>query len=128
MIDVEKHIAYWRKGATEDLESAGILVEKGRFRQGLFFAHLAIEKTLKAHVTRITGEVPPKTHNLPALAAKTKMSMPNDISDALLELNLYQMEGRYPGESPASIDASIAEKDLNQASKVVKWLNQQFPQ
>jgi hypothetical protein len=31
-------------------------VARGRTRHGLFFAHLALEKTLKAHVCRATNE------------------------------------------------------------------------
>lgn len=39
-----------------------------KIRHGLFLAHLALEKTLKAHVCRTTGELAPKTHNLVRLA------------------------------------------------------------
>jgi len=42
MIDVEKQIAYWRAGAEEDWEVAVDLVESGKARHGLFFAHLAL--------------------------------------------------------------------------------------
>ncbi len=54
MIDIEKQIAYWRKGASEDWHVAKQLVKSQQTRHGLFFAHLALEKLLKAHVCRHT--------------------------------------------------------------------------
>ena len=49
MIDAEKQIVYWRKGAEEDIAVARELLEKKRIRHGLFFVHLSLEKMLKAH-------------------------------------------------------------------------------
>ncbi len=51
-VDIEKQIAHWKRGALEDWEVAVELVDKDRYRHGLFFAHLALEKILKAHVCR----------------------------------------------------------------------------
>ncbi len=50
MIDIEKQIAYWRDGSIEDWQVAQELISNGRIRHGLFFAHLSLEKLLKAHV------------------------------------------------------------------------------
>jgi len=54
MFDVEKQIAYWRGGAEEDMAVARELIAGKRVRHGLFFAHLALEKALKAIVCRVT--------------------------------------------------------------------------
>ncbi len=64
MVDVDKHIGYWKGGAEEDIAAAGSLLETGHPRHALFFAHLAVEKMLKAHVTKATGDIPPKIHDL----------------------------------------------------------------
>ena len=48
MIDIQAQIAFWRVGAREDWTVALELVERGRTRHGLSFAHLAIEKALKS--------------------------------------------------------------------------------
>jgi len=53
-MDVQKQIEYWRYGSADDMEAATVLLEKNKFRQALFFAHLAVEKMLKAHVARET--------------------------------------------------------------------------
>ncbi|MFQ6100877.1 MAG: hypothetical protein ACE5OS_06530 [Anaerolineae bacterium] len=43
MIDIEKQIAYWQAGATEDWEIAQELISNKRVRHSLFFAHLTLE-------------------------------------------------------------------------------------
>ena len=54
MINIQKQVQRWRNGATEDWQVALELADLGRTRHSLFFAHLAIEKTLKAHVCQTT--------------------------------------------------------------------------
>lgn len=59
MVDIAKHIAHWRRGALMDWRVANELIENRRYAHGLFFAHLAIEKMLKAHVCKATGNIAP---------------------------------------------------------------------
>jgi len=47
MVDISKQIIFWRDNAKEDWDVARQLVDNGRTRHGLFFAHLALEKSLK---------------------------------------------------------------------------------
>jgi len=68
MVDIGKQILHWRGGADEDWAVAMELIGHDKIRHGLFIAHLALEKTLKAHVCRATGELAPRTHNLARLA------------------------------------------------------------
>ena len=60
MIDIDKKIAFWRGSAEEDMAVARDLVHRNRTRHGLFFAHLALEKALKAHVCRVTKDIAPR--------------------------------------------------------------------
>jgi HEPN domain-containing protein len=64
MVDISKQINYWRDGATEDWAVAQELIDRDKIRHGLFIAHLALEKMLKAHVCRKTAELAPRIHNL----------------------------------------------------------------
>jgi len=65
VIDIEKHVEYWRSGAREDWAVATELVDRGRVRHGLFIGHLALEKALKVLVCRHTlGSA--ATHSQPA--------------------------------------------------------------
>jgi len=52
-MDEAKQVDYWRRGAWEDMMAAGMLVKKRRYRHGLFFGHLSLEKILKAHVVKV---------------------------------------------------------------------------
>ena len=113
-MDVQKQIDYWKKSSQEDLEAAKTLLEKGHFRHALFFAHLAIEKALKAHVTRKTGEVPPKIHNLTRLAEKAALSLASWQRDFLLAFDAHQLEGRYPDTVPAPMDRTEAQDGTRQ--------------
>ena len=83
MIDVPAQIAYWKSGAEEDWQVAVDLVRLGRVRHGLFFAHLALEKVLKAHVCRVTRDVPPRLHLLLRLAERTASVFPKANENSL---------------------------------------------
>jgi HEPN domain-containing protein len=63
------HILYWKSSAAKSLQAANHLFEKNDFVESLFFAHLALEKILKARwVADNDADFPPRTHNLLTLA------------------------------------------------------------
>ncbi len=96
MIDIGKQIAHWRNSAEEDWSVAQDLVSRGKIRHGLFFAHLVLEKTLKAHVCKATGELAAKTHNLVRLSEKAGLKLSDDQIDLLADVSEFNIEGRYP--------------------------------
>jgi len=121
-MDVEKQVEYWRKGAEEDLAVAEELLEKSRFRHALFFAHLAVEKMLKAHVTRATLQIPPRIHNLLKLADKSGLDLSAERIGFLRIFNLYQLHGRYPEEVATVISPKTARDDMAAAKEMLAWL------
>ncbi|HEO71199.1 MAG TPA: HEPN domain-containing protein [Candidatus Hydrogenedentes bacterium] len=125
-MDIEKQVAYWRAGSEEDFEVARELVSSGRFRHGLFFGHLAVEKMLKAHVVVATQEVPPRIHNLSLLAEKAGLQVSEEQAKVLEEFNMYQLEGRYGGQDLPPIDEHTAQRDMRRAAEVLEWLKAQF--
>ena len=126
MVDVPKQIEYWRTSSDEDFAAAQSLLEKGHLRHSLFFAHLAIEKMLKAHVTRQTKDIPPRTHNLLRLAKLAQLKLDPVQLDFLREFNLYQLEGRYPDDKPMSIGLGLTRKEIQKAEKILVWLKTQL--
>ena len=76
---------YWHTGSDEDWEMAEIALEKGKIRHGLFFLHLAMEKLIKAHVFRVTGDLPPKIHNLLTLMQRAKLPIDQKTGECLSE-------------------------------------------
>ena len=75
MIDILKQIDYWRSGAEEDWSVAKKLVKEKKVRHGLFFAHLTMEKLVKAHVCKKTVDLAPRIHNLVRLAEISSLAL-----------------------------------------------------
>ncbi|MCX7049180.1 MAG: HEPN domain-containing protein [Candidatus Sumerlaeota bacterium] len=126
IMDIQKQIDYWRKGAEEDFAAAQTLLEKDHLRHGMFFAHLAVEKMLKAHVVKATQNIPPKIHSLTLLAEKTSLVLDSTRLDFLKDFNLYQMEGRYPYENRVWVDSVQAQRDMAAAREMLEWLKAQL--
>jgi HEPN domain-containing protein len=127
MVDIGKVVAHWRAGATEDWEVATDLVQRGRARHGLFFAHLALEKALKAHVCQRTAELAPYIHDLIRLAAAAGLAVEDRRRDILAKMNAYALGGRYPDAVPTAITQADAESRLRDAREVFEWLMTQLP-
>lgn len=121
-MNAEKHIRYWRTGSDEDWEMAEIALEKGKIRHGLFFLHLAMEKLIKAHVFRVTGDPPPKIHNLLTLMQRAKLPVDQKTGECLSELNTHCLEGRYADEVAPPPSPQRAEKIMQQAQEIRTWL------
>ena len=126
MIDIKKQVAYRRDGSDEDFEVANELVDLGRIRQGLFFAHLALEKMLKAHVCRETKSLAPKIHNLVRLAELANLSTSTSQRTALGRFNQYQLRGRYPDTLKDTISQHKAKVVLQEMEQMLQWLKRQF--
>ena len=122
MVNVRKHIDYWRTGAEEDIAAAGSLLEKGHPRHALFFAHLAVEKMLKAMVVKATDKEPPRIHNLVRLAEIAGVEMSDERLTIFGRLQRFCLEGRYPGSWPPTPSKGRAESGLREAQEVLKWI------
>ncbi|UCD53101.1 MAG: HEPN domain-containing protein [Phycisphaerales bacterium] len=126
MVDADGQIDYWRRGADEDWEVAARLVKDGKSRHGLFSAHLALEKTLKALVCRRTRDIPPRIHNLVRLGELAGLEPDDRQADLLADMNQFNIEGRYPEFRGAAPDAQEAADYLARSQEVLTWLTQQF--
>ena len=120
--DIPKQIKYWINGALDNIETAEILIDKGKRLEGLFFCHLALEKELKAHVTKATQTVPPKTHNLVRLAEIAGLDLQEEVYVFLGDMMEYQVEGRYPEMAPKVPDKKKTTDYSKKSGEVVKWL------
>lgn len=98
----------------------------GRTRHGLFFAHLALEKMLKAHVCRATQDLAPHIHPLLRLAEQAKLDLSEEQLIFLARFDRYQLEGRYPNMLPVAPDVDTARWEMRQAWEIFEWLNQQL--
>ncbi len=122
MINIKTQIEYWKHGAEEDLESAKILIGKNRMLHGLFFCHLAIEKIIKAHVVKTTGEIAPRSHNLIFLSELAQLVFEHDDEIFLGILMKYQLQGRYPDYNPDIPGKDKVQHYITKTEKILQWL------
>lgn len=126
MVDIKKQINHWRDGATEDWEVAQELIERNKIRHGLFIAHLALEKMLKAHVCVKTGELAPRIHNLVRLAEIGGLSLLDSQIDLLADVNEFNIEGRYPELLMPPPTRAEANDYMARIAEVLQCLNSLF--
>lgn len=126
MVDISQQVVYWRKGAAEDWEVANQLVDSDKTRHGMFFAHLALEKLLKAHVCKKTEKLAPQIHNLVRLAEIVGLRLKSEHIDTLAEMNAFNLEGRYPITFVSPPTQKESQAYLNRAEAVFEWLNQKL--
>jgi len=126
MVDLEKQIRHWRGGAEEDWAAAEDLIRLGRVRHGLFFAHLALEKALKAHVCRTTGDLPPRVHQLLRLADRANLPLSDEQRVFLARFDRHHLEGRYPESLLVTLSTDAARQELQTAKEVLVWLIRQL--
>jgi HEPN domain-containing protein len=126
VVDIQKQIQYWRSSAEEDWQVALELADLGRPRHSLFFAHLALEKTLKAHICRATNDLAPRIHPLLRLVELTELRLSQAQRNFLARFDRYQLEGRYPDLLLPIPDDETTTEELSMAREMLQWLNQKF--
>ena len=122
MIDITRQVVYWRDSAREDWDVPQDLIGRGRVRHALFFAHLALEKVLKAHVCRHTNDLAPRMHNLVRLVEIAGIRPSQAYMDVLAEMNAFNLEGRYPDLLTPPPSLIEAQGYLTRTQEVLEWL------
>lgn len=125
-IDIQKQVKYWKNGAVEDWDVAQSLINQNKIRHGLFFAHLALEKLLKAHTCRTTKNLAPRTHNLSRLAELASLTFSQNQQDILAEMNAFNLEGRYPDPLMPVPTRDETKEYMSRAEEMYQWLMNQL--
>jgi len=120
--ELKKQVEYWRTGTADDFSCAEMLARSGHGRQALFFAHLALEKALRAHVTHATGSVAPKKHSLTILAQMSGLAMDEEMINALGAFNRFNITGRYPSARGRAMSCHKLDSRMEQARRILTWL------
>lgn len=125
---VPGQIDYWHAGSLADLATATDIIQKTtRFGAGLFFLHLAIEKSLKALYVKRHQQHAPMTHNLLSLTTKCGL-VPNEAQEsALATINEFNLEARYPDDRKdleKRANKLFAEQSLKTATELFQWISQ----
>ena len=112
----------WLEIATEDLDTAQAMCDGGRYLYAGFEAQQSAEKALKA-VIQETVRVPPKIHDLEALAVRASLVDPA-LTARLKVLSAYYIATRYPQERSALrgvTDRTKAAELVATAREVLAW-------
>jgi len=130
MLDKIAKVSYWTRAAENDWRVVGHLFEKGDYPYALFFAHLTLEKTLKALIILNTGGTPPLTHRLVYLAEKTKIPFSEEHIELLEIVTDFNLEARCPDENfsfQARCTNEFTRNHLNRIEELKKWLQKKLP-
>ncbi|MFA5781586.1 MAG: HEPN domain-containing protein [Bacteroidales bacterium] len=121
-----EHIAYWTEQALDDWEAVDTLFRGKKYLQSLFYTHLVIEKLCKALWIKYNEtNIPPKTHNLIYILSQTTIVLPEDKSELMLNLNRFQLEGRYPEYITKMLNIcneKFTKEKIEQANHLRLWL------
>ena len=102
--------------ADDNLDTAEKLFSAGKYHHCLFFAHLSLEKLLKALVIKETKEHALPTHNLTKLAEDAKVAATEEQKEELKEITVFNIEARYD-----SYKHSFYQKATKEYAK--KWID-----
>lgn len=124
-MDIQKIKEYWIEEANESLRVTQHLFEKKDYSYSLFFAHLTIEKLLKAIYVNKKKEHAPYMHNLQRLAELSDIQLTNDKRDALIKITTYNLESRYPDEKRSfrkKCTEEFTKKEIEEVEEIFTWL------
>ena len=124
-------VEYWLELCDDDLRAAKSMLKTKNFLWTGFICHLVVEKALKAAIANITGEVPPKTHDLPKLADKTEIyhDLSDNFKNLLNKLTPLQIEARYPEykeKITALLTESYCDKILEETEAFLCWIKKKL--
>lgn len=105
----------WFAQAIYDLETAKVLFRSGRYVYTVFMCHLCLEKALKGLAAAVTGEIPPKTHNLIYLAKLTEPRLSKEQLSFLAAINTASIVTRYPED----LQSILAQYDRKMACRYI---------
>lgn len=126
MIKFEKQILFWVDSSKDDLDTSRILFNNDKFKESLFFAHLAIEKILKAIFIKRKNELAPKTHKLFYLLQQSNIALSSDYEELFGILTTFQLEGRYPDYNPKLPNKLQIQEYLKLTNEAHLWLHNQL--
>lgn len=115
----------WLNQADYDLKTARAMFRTRRYIYTVFMCHLAIEKALKAVIAEVTGEQPPKIHNLIHLVKLGSPLLSKEQLEFLAEINTANITTRYPDELKKlfkKYTRKLANDYLKKTREVIKWI------
>ena len=121
----EQIVQHWVKSAKDTWRTTQHLFEKREYVAALFFAHLYLEKLLKAHVVKHARMQAPYGHKLRILAEKSGLQLTADQIVFLERVTEYNIAGRYDDwrfEFRKRCTRKFCKNELKEIERFGKWL------
>ena len=126
LVYMRKATEAWIKEAREELESAQLLSDHGKYRAALYHSQQCVEKGLKAVIIE-HGRKPEKTHDIIELLNRVKklgFSPGMSMDDAVFINSIYK--GRYPTEEGLLPHGEPVKEDTERAILCAEKLTAQL--
>lgn len=124
----EKQIKYWLAHAQEDLISAKVMLDAGRYTWCAFICQQALEKLLKAGYVKKERRIPPRIHKLERLLELLSLQPPEDLLEVLILIDKYYIIARYPSYK-TSVDIKtnkVAVEIYKKTKEIYIWLQKKM--
>lgn len=122
-------IDQWLEKGKYDLGTARAMLKSRRYVYVAFMCQQAIEKHLKAIITKKTKNVPPYTHNLAVLSQIIGITCDDEDKYLLVTLTNFYLNSRYPDfkqKMTEEIDRTKAADLLRKTEAFIKWLKKEY--
>lgn len=129
-LDIERIVNFWLTESDEALKVADHLVAQADYSYALFFAHLAVEKRLKALFVARQQEHAPPLHNLLRLARFVGLDIDEATEDKLLTVTAFNIEARYPDFKRSfrqRCTPEYTDQQMMMVKELMQWLKFQMP-
>jgi HEPN domain-containing protein len=126
---MNKEAANWLSSAEYDLETAGNMLDSGRYIYTVFMCHLAIEKLTKAVIVEMTGKEPPRSHDLQYLLGLSGLEPDSSSQEFVAELSNLSVATRYPVDFERALSdfsKERAEGVFRRTKETFGWIKQQI--
>ena len=122
---MNKSVENWIKSSAYDIRTAKVMEKGGRYIYVIFMCHLAVEKYLKAIVSKRTQKIPPKTHDLYYLIKMSGLEVPFAYQKIISHLNQASIPTRYPEDIvkiSRQYNKFVALRYLKETQELLRWL------
>lgn len=126
---VEQDIQHWVDLPDYDFDTAEAMLQAARYLYVLFCCQQAIEKRLKGLLIKLTGAMPPRTHDLLRLVGLARLPLEEEQEMFLRRLSNYYLEARYPEEMrdlARGATRELATRYFEGTREVLTWLDSQL--
>ena len=124
-LTAEEKFQYWFSYARNDMETAEVMLQGGRWFYTIFMCQQAIEKLIKGLYILYIDDNVPRLHDINSIADLYKNRLPEQVPDETAALSQFYLRSRYPDYTSAlsSYATDEAAKSIYEKSKgAFQWL------